>query len=259
MVLVGSGIDKVRAFALPAGMGPDGRVVAEPQAVLVRWHSEWDDKLYQVYVAGVYAGTTVDTEQREMVVHVFSLWQSAVWIEVFAVEPAQGSLDVAGELEGIGKCSGRVRVSWPRLQTLPIGATVQIFSNKGGESIDYGEPIMPRSKRLWSAWQDKGGFGLSRFGRSDFGFDGSAAVGFSRGAFGMGEFGFDADMISWISSELQPGVYKFAVKVIDRFGNEGEEPNETEAITVIPGARPAEGLTVASFNKDTNELTLSVS
>lgn len=259
MGLISGGIDKVRAFALPAGIGADGRVVAEPQTVLVRWHSEWSNKLHQIYVGGEYAGTTADTEQREMVVHVRCLWQSAVRIEVFAVEPWQGSVDLSGELVTVCNGSGRVRISWPRLQNLPVGAVAQIFSNKGSGSIDYDEPVTSRPERLWPAWQDKGGFGLSRFGRSDFGFDGSAAVGFGRGAYGRGEFGFDADMVSWTSSELRSGIYKFAVRIVDGFGNEDEGLKETEPTTVIPGAKPPEEVTIASFDKGTNALILSVS
>jgi len=256
--LISSGIDKVRAFILPAGVGADGRVVAKPQTVFVRWQSEWSDKLHQLYANGEYAGVTLDTEQRDMVVHFRSSWQSAVCIEVFAIEPGQGNLDFSSELETAERHSGRVEISWLRQQALPAGGTAEVFSNNGNGDIDYDKAVTSRALRIWPAWQDKGGFGFSRFGRSDFGFDGSAAVGFGKGAYGMGDFGFDADVISWRSSELEAGVYKFAVKVADELGNEDAGEDETEPITVIPRPRPAEELAVASFNKGANELVLSV-
>jgi len=257
--LIISGIDKIRAFALPVGIGTDGQVISEPQAVLVRWHSEWTDKLYQIYVNGEYAGATVDAEQRKMIIHMRSSWQRAVRIEVFAIEPGQANLDFSEGLETAKRNSGRVKISWPRLHNLPMGAAAQIFSNNGSGNIDYGQPATSRPVRIWPAWQDKGGFGFGMFGESDFGFDGSAAVGFGRGAYGLGEFGFDADMMNWRSSELETGDYKFAVKISDMFGNENEGLNETETITVIPGPKPAEEVTITSFDKETNELVLSVS
>ena len=65
---ISNGIDNVRSSELPAGIRRDGECACEPRAALVRWRSAWADKLYQVYVNGRYAGTTVDSEQRQMVV-----------------------------------------------------------------------------------------------------------------------------------------------------------------------------------------------
>ncbi len=67
----------------------------------------------------------------------------------------------------------------------------------------------------------------------------------------------DADIIEWTSPALGAGTYKFGVKVRDRSGNESAA-NETGAITVIPAARPAEGVDVEAFEKDTNRLVLEV-
>ncbi len=46
MTLVSSGIDKVRAFALAAGIGADGAAVNEPVNILVKWRSGHEDKLH---------------------------------------------------------------------------------------------------------------------------------------------------------------------------------------------------------------------
>jgi hypothetical protein len=257
--LISSGISKVRTFCLPAGIGADGRITKEPRRALIRWHSEWPDKLYQVYINGEYAGSTFGSKQRELIVHIPSSPQSAVRIEVFAVEPELVDLDFSDELEGDFEKTGRVKISWPRSQSLPFGAATQIYSNHGEGDVDYESPVNNAAKRVWPAWQDKCGFGLSRFGRSDFGFDASAAIGFGKGFFGLGEFGLDADVIDWTSEQMQAGAYKFAVKVVDSQGNQDEGQGETELMTVIPAAKPAEDMSLTSFDKQTNKLVFSIS
>jgi hypothetical protein len=257
--LISSSISKVQAFCLPASIGADGDVVAEPQRALVRWHSEWPDKLYQVYVNREYAGSTFGSRQRELIVHIQSSPQSAVRIGVYAVEPELVDLDFSDELKTDFEKAGRIKISWPRHQSLPFRATAKIYSNHGNGEVDYDTPVNDVPKRIWPAWQDKGGFGLSRFGRSDFGFDASAAIGFGKGTFGLGEFGFDADVIDWTSEQLQAGLYKFGVKIVDSQGNQDEGQSETEPITVIPGSKPVEEMRLASFDKQVNELVFSIS
>lgn len=259
MGLISNGISKVQAFFLPVGIGADGKIVAQPRRALVRWHSEWPDKLYQVYVNGKYAGSTFGSRQRELIVHIPSLAQNAARIAVYAVEPELVDLDFSDELKTDFQKAGRIKMSWLRCQNLPFKAKVKIYSNHGNGEVDYNAPVNDFPRRIWPAWQDKGGFGLSRFGGSDFGFDASAAVGFGKGTFGVGQFGLDADVISWTSGQLEAGRYKFGVKVVDLHGNESEESNETELLTVIPGPKPAEELTLTSFNEQTNELIFSIS
>ena len=100
---------------------------------------------------------------------------------------------------------------------------------------------------------------MSRFGNSDWGYDGSAAIGFGKGVFGKGEFGFGADMVCWTSGSLDKGQYKFGVKIIDNCGNEDEGQSETELVTVIPEPEPCEQLSIASFDKEANKLVLNIS
>jgi len=151
-----------------------------------------------------------------------------------------------------------VKISCLRGQELPIDSAVQIYFDNGTGQIDYDSQLNEQPIRVWPNWQDKAGFGMSRFGVSDFGYDSSAAVGFGKGTFGRGQFGMDADVFEWVSELLEIGVYKFAVKVTDGKGNEGIS-SETGEVVVIPAARPAEQVSVYSFDKDTNQLVLSVS
>ena len=238
MSLISSGIEKVRVFELPGGVRADGSIVAAPRVALVKWHSNWNDKLYQIYVNRQYAGVTVDSRQREMIVQVPTSLERPVRIEVFAVEAEDANTDFSGELDLLIGQSGRVKLSLLREQNLPIGATVQIYFDNGTGQIDYDNPLNSSPIQIWPSWQDKAGFGMSRFGASDFGYDSSAAVGFGKGSFGQGQFGLDADIFEWVSEPMQAGVYKFAMKVMDEAGNQSSSV-ETREITVMPAPRPA--------------------
>jgi hypothetical protein len=143
-----------------------------------------------------------------------------------------------------------------RGQDLPVGSIAQLRFDNGTGEIDYDSPLSSSPIRVWPAWQDKAGFGMSKFGAGDFGYDSAAAVGFGKGSFGRGQFGLDADTIEWISQALEAGVYKFAVTIADAVGNESS--NETDQITVVPAAKPAEQVSVSSFDKQMNQLVLSV-
>jgi hypothetical protein len=256
MSLISNGINSVRAFALPCGIWADGRADATPRTALVRWWSVLSDVFYQVYVNGKFAGTTLDTRQRQMVVPLPSCLDYPVRIKVFAVEARFADVDFSGELV-VPTGSGRVKISMLRSQDLPSGATITIYFDNGTGQIDYENPLADSPIELWSAWQDKAGFGMSRFGQSDFGYDWAAAIGFGRGSFGNGRFGLDADTIEWISPPLQAGIYKFAVVVTDEKGN-NSSVSGTESVTVTPAAEPAGVLEVASFDKQTNELVLKI-
>jgi hypothetical protein len=257
MGLIESGIDNVRAFELPAGIWTDGSYMSQPRAAVVKWRSSWNDKFYQVYVNGHYAGATVDAGQRQMVVAVPSSLKTAVRIEVFAVDAEDAQNDLSADVDGLGGLDGRVRFMFLRSQVLPFEGRIEIYSDNGTGQIDYSRSLCGSAFRIWPKWQDKAGFGLGRFGSGDFGFDGGCSVGFGKGRFGEGQFGFDADTIEWVSEQLEAGVYKFAVRVIDEMGNQSVAA-ETEEIFVNTAARPAGQISVFSFDKQTNQLVLSV-
>jgi hypothetical protein len=256
MGLISSGIDGVGVFELPAGVWADGSIVAGPRICLVKWRSEWVDKIHQVYVNGRFAGATVDCEQRQMVVQVPSCYERAARVEVFAVEPSAGDIDFGDTLKGNEADTGRVKIGVLRSQRLPMGARFEVYYDNQTGVIDYENPIGKR--QVWGCRQDKAGFGLARFGENDFGYEWEAGIGFGKGSFGLGEFGVDEDVIEWVSPALEAGRYKFGVKVIDEKGNESEA-RETEEVVVIPAARPATKASVLSFETEMNELVIGVS
>ena len=81
MSLISNGIYSVRVFALPVGIWPDGKYADLPQTALVQWKSDLSDVLYQVYVNGDYAGTTIDSTQRQMIVPIPQSFSKAIRIE----------------------------------------------------------------------------------------------------------------------------------------------------------------------------------
>jgi hypothetical protein len=256
MSLLSSGIKSVRAFKLPCGIWADGRYVGAPRVALVKWHSSYSDKLYQIYVNGRFAGATVDSQQKQQVVQIPASFESPVRIEVFAVEPKYVHIDFSSDIDIVHYESARVRIALLRAQDLPLGATADIFFDNGTGEIDYSNVLNDIPIRIWPAWQDKAGFAMAGFGLSDFGYDGAAAVGFAKGSFGNGRFGFDADTIEWISPALPAGVYKFAIRVTDKAGR--QSTTQTRQVTVMPQAKPAEKVSIASFDKQTNQLVLRI-
>ena len=257
-MVISSGIDKVTVFELPSGIWGDGGGFSEPRMCLVKWRSSLENRFHQIYVNGEYAGTTVDDEQRQMIVYLPVSLETAVRIEVFAVDAEDIYVDFSNEFSWSGSGMGRAKLSLLRDQDLPVGAQAHIYFDDGTGEINYDNPLTEKVIWLLAAWQDKAGFGMSGFGLSDFGFDSAAAVGLGRGSFGRGPFGLDADVIEWISPPLPAGVYKFGVKVIDAVGNESTS-SETGQVTVIPAARPGEQMSISSFDKQANQLVLNIS
>ncbi len=257
MALVSTGIDEVTACELPGGVWEDGSRLAAPRIALVKWRSCHGDMLHQVYVNGQFAGVTVDTQQTQIVIQIPTSFESAVRIEVFAVAIEQAHTDFSSEIVPSRANSGRVKITLLRSQSLPLGATANVFFDAGGGQINYDEPLNPSPIQIWPSWMDKAGFGMGVFGAGDFGWDSAAAAGFGKGSFGNGQFGLDADTIEWLSEQLPMGIYKFSVKIIDAAHNESSA-SETGPVTVTPAARPAEGLSVLSFNAQTNELAFEI-
>jgi len=257
MSFLRDGIENVRVFALPDGVRADGQSVAVFGAALVTWHSPHAGMLHQVYLNGRFAGATVDAQQRRLVVQAPCSFQSAARVTVIAVAPADAHVDSASELEQAAVCSGRIRLTLLRSQTLPLGATANIYHDSGTGQVDYTEPVNPAPIPIWPCMQDKAGFGMTQFATGDFGYDSAASVGFGKGALGHGQFGLDADLLGWVGRALPLGKYRFGVKITDAIGNVGLA-SETAQIVLTPAARPAVDLDVATFNQQTNELTLTV-
>jgi len=258
MPFLHEGIESVRAVVLPDAIAADGGKAAFSRTALVTWKSRLENVLYQAYVNGCFAGATVDSEQRQLVIQIPSSFEAAVRVKVVAVKSTDAHCDFADEIGYATICSARVKLTLLRSQRLPVDGMANIYFDNGTGDIDYDTPLNDAPIPIWACWQDKAGFGLAQFGTGDFGYDAAAAIGFGKGVFGHGQFGLDADTIEWISSALPLGAYRFGVKVIDAQGNDSLA-SETGPISIVPAARPASELSVVTFDEQTNELTLNVS
>jgi len=255
MALVSSGIYRVRAYALSAGVFADGSNINEPLSIVVSWQSEHIDKLYQVYVDGRLGAVTGDFQQREVTVSINSSWNRVVRIEVYAVEPGGADIDHSDEMENA--YGNRVELSWVRSMELAGGGGVEVFGDGGSGEIDLSQSL--EIIDIWPVWQDKGGFGLCCFGSSDFGYDGSAAVGFGRGFFGGGEFGFDAEEMEWVSEELAAGEYLVGVRVSDSDGNIGADLCQAGPVLLNPLPEGGIDLEAQSYDQANNSIVFNVS
>jgi hypothetical protein len=258
VTLLSQGISNVRAFMIPAGIRDDGTVTENVSSVLVKWRSSWLDKMHQIYVNGRLAAVTIDCEQRKITAPVPSSEQTAVRIEVFATETENAHIDQGYDLTFPSTQQGRIQIDFAKTHNLPRCATVDYYYDNGSGNIDYDNPFNILPIPIWPGQQDNTGFGLSSFGNSDFGFDGSASVGFGKGDFGFGQFGFDACLMNWQSSQLTAGKYKFGIKVTDSFGNIDSASAETEQLTIIPPVKPAAKLSIYGFDKSINQLILKI-
>jgi len=257
MAFLREGIENVRVVPLADAIGPGGKGVTFSRAALVTWKSCREDRLYQVYVNGRFAGVTVSPQQRQLVIQIPASFEAAVRVEVVAVSTADAHRDFSGEIGDAAICTTRIRLTLLRSQTLPAAATANIYFDNGIGAINYDTPLNPVPISIWSCPQDKAGLGMGQFGLGDCGFDAGAAVGFAKGVFGHGQFGLDADAITWTSPVLPRGAYRFGVKVIDDLGTESPAC-VSGPITVVPPARPASGLDVLVFDEQTGEVTLSL-
>ena len=257
MAFMRHGIQNVRVFALPDGVWADGRRAVAFGIALVTWHSSHAGMFYQVYLNGRFAGVTLDSQQRQLVLQPPGSFQSAMRVTVIAVAPTDAHVDYADDLEQAIVSSGRVRLSLLRSQTLPVSATANIYHDHGTGQVDYAMPLNATPIPIWSCVQDKAGFGLAQLGVDDFGYDSAASAGFGKGTLGFGQFGLDADTIEWLSPVLPLGTYRFGMRVADACGDEGPAAEATP-ITVVPAIKPAVGLAVGTFDQPTNELTLTI-
>jgi hypothetical protein len=231
-------ISNVRVFSLPVGVSGDGKSNQLTGFALVKWQSNYNLP-HQVYVNGKFGGAITDTSQRQMIVSVPMSQQAAVRIEIYAVDSQNADTDFSESIESEYNLS-RVKIEFPKT----LDGCIDIYRDD--------EKLNNEAIRIYELV----GFGLGSFGQSDFGFDGGAASGFGKGAFGFGRFGFDADMFCWQSRQFDTGAYNLKLKITDSNGNQTE--TQTETVTVIQQAKPAEKITIDSFNKQTNKLILSV-
>ena len=173
-------ISRVRAMGFPAGTQGGAEMVSLPGLVMVSWRSEETDKLFQVYVNGRWSGATAHPRQRKLLVEYEHSHTTA--IEVVGVQPNEKNVNFADELAGFTEADGcHAVIHWPRRGVLPLGSRVMVYGDGESGQIDYGEPLV--TMEVWAGVAEKWGYGLDGFGKGDFGYSGTGALGWGRGSF----------------------------------------------------------------------------
>ena len=247
-------IDKVRAMTFPAGTLRYGELVSLSGIILGSWKSDETDKLFQVYVNGQWAGATSHPHQRMLLVPYEHTHTAA--LEVIAVEPEERNIDFSDKLKGFTSNDGSHAIlTWPKRGVIPLGSQANVYWNSGEGEIDYSEPLI--TKDIWSSPINKWGWGLDAFGKGDFSYSGTGAIGWERGSFGLGEFGFDAELQKFQSNVLPIGTYMFAVRLRDELGNLDEGEITTVSISVDP-LPAAPSVKIDNYDEQSDTLTLSI-
>jgi hypothetical protein len=203
---------------------------------------------YQVYLNGVRV-RTVDTKSVILAVST----GYANHINVIRVDLADRVTDYSAEFSY--EYGNRVTVQWPALAYC-WRARMNVYHDATTGTVNYAAPVNPSPIEVFPNDAYARGFGLCGFGSGGFGWDGSNAIGFGAGAFGMGEFGFDAPMQSYKTDPLANGEYKFALKVVDAYGNLSDSATEID-VTVDSYPRSPKRLRVKAWNGETGALTLA--
>ncbi|MBN1765249.1 MAG: hypothetical protein JW860_08335 [Sedimentisphaerales bacterium] len=247
-------IEKVRAEPFSAGMLKGGRAAPVAGLVLVSWQSRETDIFFQVYVDGRRAGTTSHPRQRYLLVDCEAGHTAA--IEVVAVDVSEFHIDHAKFLNGFSPNNGAYAIiSFPRLMEYPRGSSVRIFGAGGGGPIDYSEPLA--QIEVWDSLSKKWGWGLDTFGGGDFGYSGTGAIGWGKGSFGEGGFGFDAEVLTFRAGAKEAGTYRFAVRMVDRYGHFNEEQDEILTVYVDPLPAAPE-VAIEGYDEEEDRLVLRI-
>ncbi len=253
MTFTNEQIENVIACELPAGVTDSGQGDNLHSSLLIKFSSGRTDRLHQVYLNGRYAGTTVEPDQRQMIVPMPPA-RAFVTVTVCAVNFADAFTDFSNLIPPTR--SGRVRIQILRSQSIPLGSFLNLYFDNASGDIDYNNPLNPEPIPVWPDRCLKTGFGLGKFAKDDFGYDGDAAIGFGKGLFAQGPFGFDADAVSWTSPPLLTGQYRFAVGVRDI--NAAITYSDERSIYVNSPAVPAKKLSVHSYDPQTKQITFTI-
>jgi len=223
------------------------RITEHDLGVVIRAITTHEDKAVQCYVSGelqawrqpvngavgfrlqqlrptdVILLLAVDVEDAE----------TDYWADAFPEAPSSGN---------------RVKVRTPQIPWLGLNCTWRVHRGNAGDSdaalLVHEQEFYPGNRRAL-------GYGTA-YG-SHYGYDGEDSKGYGY-CYGH-VYGFDCGSLMWLSEPLPPGTYPIRVVIADAHGN--ESANTTDSVTLNTYGRPASGLTVDSYNKDTDTLSLS--
>ena len=217
---------------------------------VLRAHVVHADKHVQCYVSGHLVAWRSPVNG----IVEFVLAEPAEEDTVFLLAVDDGETTTNYWTEAFENASGRpnrltVRTPQHMLSYGP-GDRWKVYSGLAGESS---AAALVHEQAFYPGGRHSGGWGKD-WGYGGWGFGGFDCTGWGSN-WGLGEWGFDCDMLIWTSDPMAPGVYPVKVTVEDQWGNESD-PYET-TITLPAAPRGAGELTVASYDKATDTITLT--
>lgn len=151
-----------------------------------------------------------------------------------------------------------VEASWP------ADATIEVFSDRGGGSIDYTNPLLRRRLNTLRNVVAPQGIGADPIGALPIGHGKAAAVRNVRGLgalpIGAGPIGADLETVE-VAVEVGQGcgTYKFAARAVDGAGNkQSGAGNEFEHWVSGEDPPHLEALAVESYHAGNDQFTFSV-
>lgn len=223
------------------------RVDEQGMGISVTARTEHVDKIIQGYLAGDLAAW--QRPEQGLVRFCLPRARPQDPILLLAVDEADARRNFWAEATASQGVQRRIRVRMlRRMSHAPLDRWRVYLAAAGAASADQ----LVSDQPLYSGARCCGGWGFV-WGEGGWGFAGSDAAGW--GVNWGSEWGFGADALEWISPPLPRGTYPVKVTVADALGN--ESPAWQGAVTLNTPPRPAAGLAVAGYNRQSDTLTLT--
>lgn len=137
--------------------------------------------------------------------------------------------------------SARVSISFYIPPNCPPDAAFEVLHDNCTGTIDGTHLLTPSRRPLLESVHGRVGFGYGRFGLGSFGHGGGSVpnAGFGAGRFGEGYFGYHVPQVRYVSAQpLTDGVYRFAVRIVDRQGNTSTAVETVAVVAADPPPPP---------------------
>jgi len=217
---------------------------------VIRAQTSHADKYIQCYLSGHLVGW--QSPINDIVEFVLAEPTKEDTVFLLAVDADEATVNYWTQaFENASGIVSRLTVRTPQhIQPYGPGDRWKVYSGLAGQSP---AAALVHQQDFYPGGRHSGGWG-KHWGYGGWGFSGFDCTGWG-GNWGLGEWGFDCDMLIWTSDPLPPGTYPVKVTVEDEAGNESDPHETTVALPAAP--RPAGQLTVASYDKATDTLTLT--
>jgi hypothetical protein len=225
----------------------DVRVAEYDGALVVSATTEHqDDKVLQCYVSGQLV--SAQRPAAGAVQFVLPEIGHSGLVAIVAVDGEEANTDYSRSIFPSAASGNRIEVRTPREMRYLPGCRWKVYRGEPGEqsadALLHEQEVCAGARRCC-------GYGA---GYGDYyGFDAADAPGYGY-CYGY-DYGFGCEQLTWESEPLPCGTYPIKVTVADEAGNESTAYETSVTISTYP--RPARNLTVQSYTKETDTLSLA--